>query len=207
MDLDAVLASLTISVDAPGATVYLDGREVGPAPLPQVVRLDAGSHVIEARLPGYRDARETVLLREHETVTAQLELVPIDVPRPEIRVESSTAGAVAAIDGALPEPLPFTGAVDPGDHEVRVDAPGHEPETRIVTAPATGLVVMAVDLRPVEPPRIPEENGDQEGGFWAGPWPWIIGGALLLGAGATAGVLLWPDGASVPESDFALRMR
>jgi len=38
----------------------------------------------------------------------------------------------------------------------------------------------------------PADHGSSKGGFWSSPWPYIIGGAVLAGAGAGAYFLLRP---------------
>ncbi|MBI5488579.1 MAG: PEGA domain-containing protein [Deltaproteobacteria bacterium] len=204
-ELDAVLARVTIEVNVAGATVLIDGREAGTSPLADMPRVEAGTHVFEARLDGYGDARSTTLLHEGVAATVSLELLPESAPPPVLRVESTTAGATVAVDGGPPQPAPTTQETTPGPHQVRVEAPGHAAETRDVTAPQTGQVVVSVNLVLLEPDPT-ATVGEEEEGFWDGPWPWVIGGFLVLGAGATAtGVLLAPE--DEPASDWTLRVR
>jgi hypothetical protein len=87
-------------------------------------------------------------------------------------------------------------------HQVRLEAAGYIGETREVTVPESGEVVAAMDLAPVAPPPPPPEEPE---GFWDGPWPWVIGGALVVGAGVTTGVLLWPE--DEPDSGLIVRTR
>jgi len=69
-------------------------------------------------------------------------------PQPtQIMVTSRTPGARITIDGAKPAVAsPAIRVVKPGDHEVRVTAPGHEPGRRVVRAVKQRLVVAEVDL-------------------------------------------------------------
>jgi hypothetical protein len=54
-------ARLSITSDPTGATVRLDGLPLTrPAPVTVPVRRDRAEHVIDADIPGYRPARETV---------------------------------------------------------------------------------------------------------------------------------------------------
>jgi tetratricopeptide (TPR) repeat protein len=57
-ELESLLATVRIGVNAPNATVLVDEREVGTAP--GVVRIPAGLHVVEVRAPGYVPARAEV---------------------------------------------------------------------------------------------------------------------------------------------------
>jgi len=36
-------------------------------------------------------------------------------------------------------------------------------------------------------------TGEEGRGFWRGPWPWIIGSALVVVAAGATVILLWPD--------------
>jgi hypothetical protein len=204
-DLDAVLARVTIEVNLADATVLIDGREAGKSPLVEIQRLEAGTHVLEARLDGFRDARTTALLHEGVATTVRLEVQPETLPAPMLRVESSSGGATVAVDGGPPEPVPCTREMTPGPHQVRMEAPGYVAENRDMTMPETGEVVVSISLVPLAP-ETPTTTAEDDGGFWAGPWPWVIGGALVLGAAATAtGVLLAPEDEA--SSDWTLRMR
>ena len=41
------------------------------------------------------------------------------------------------------------------------------------------------------PPPSAEPSGDD---FWSSPWPWVIAGALVVGGGAAAGIVIATDG-------------
>jgi hypothetical protein len=59
-ELRELLGSLTIRVTVPGAVVSVDGVRVGQSPVEVEVFVDPGSHVVEAKLDGYDDARAEV---------------------------------------------------------------------------------------------------------------------------------------------------
>jgi hypothetical protein len=200
-ELDALLARVTLSVNVDGAAVFVDGRELGTAPIVDPIRVEPGQHVFEARMDGYDDGRVSRLVGEGAQAEVQLVLIP-RAPTPAVlRIESGTAGALAAVDGGPPEPLPIERNVEPGVHEVRLAAPGFLGETRRVSVGEAERVVVAVDLTPIV-----TEAGVEDGGFWSGPWPWIIGGTVLaIGGGVTAAVLLWPE--EGPSSKWTLRVR
>ena len=58
-----------------GATLVVDGREVGTAPLPAPLRdLATGVHTIEARRPGFVPLRQDVVVARNETTIARADL-------------------------------------------------------------------------------------------------------------------------------------
>jgi hypothetical protein len=68
--LEALTARVVFEVNVPGATVLLDGREVGVSPLDGAVALEVGPHVAEARVAGRAPVRVEfrVASRDHRTV-------------------------------------------------------------------------------------------------------------------------------------------
>ncbi len=207
-ELDAVLATVTITANVEGARVLVDGRDVGTVPLAGALRLGPDEHVFEARREGYQDVRVKRLVGEGAVVTVELALVEQPAAPAVLRVESATSGALVSVDGGAAVAAPVERSVEPGMHEVRVEAPGFLGETRPVEIGADDrTVLVTVDLTAVAVPEPPPPAVEEEGeGFWSGPWPWVIGGIVVAGAGAaTAAVLLWPDEA--PASKWTLRVR
>lgn len=87
--VQARVAQLQVSSPGQGGKVFVDGREVGPAP--QSVAVNPGSHVIEVRRPGARPASRTITTRGGEHVP--LVLVPT-------AVTASTAVTAEKTDGS-----------------------------------------------------------------------------------------------------------
>jgi hypothetical protein len=56
----AAVTTVKITVSAEGATVLVDGKAVGTSPLDTEVFVEPGSRTVEAKLTGYKDARETI---------------------------------------------------------------------------------------------------------------------------------------------------
>jgi hypothetical protein len=59
-EVRAQVGTLHVQVSVTGATVLVDGKPVGQAPLDREVFVDPGKRMIEARLPGYEPARQSV---------------------------------------------------------------------------------------------------------------------------------------------------
>ena len=67
--------------------------------------------------------------------------------RTQLMITSQTAEAKAAIDGGPLSAVPVVAEVEPGEHAVRVEAPGHFDEEVSAVAIEGRLVVSQVDLR------------------------------------------------------------
>ena len=94
-ELEALVATVSVTVAEAGARVLVDGRDVGATPLSGPVRLGPGAHVIEIRKPGFEDARHTVALDAGQRVEMVLALGPAIGP-----VETAPPGPGT---GMLPE--------------------------------------------------------------------------------------------------------
>ena len=93
-EMESSLSQVTVRVNVDGAMLYLDGQQVGSTPLVQPLRVGAGSHVLEARRSGHRDARVPfdVMAGENTQVQLVLEALPTPVgPPPEVPPEEETS--------------------------------------------------------------------------------------------------------------------
>jgi hypothetical protein len=73
--LDAVSGIVTVKVDVPGAVIFINGEDKGPAPLEGLL-LPPGSHDIEARLQGFRTETSRISVRAGKDYTVNLNLRP-----------------------------------------------------------------------------------------------------------------------------------
>ncbi|WP_441290950.1 PEGA domain-containing protein [Sorangium sp. KYC3313] len=115
------------------------------------------------------------------------------VPKLVIMVKGAPAGMEVLRDGtalpaaALGEPLP----VDPGPHEIRASAPGHQAETRSITLAEGETTTVELTLRPAAAASAatpPTKANEARGGTPA--WAWISGAAGIALAGASVGFLI-----------------
>lgn len=145
-----------------------------------------------------------------------------------VTVATVPEGATVLLDGReagvspLPEPL----VVQPGFHELEGRLEGYEPEILSAEWEAgeradlrLTLVLMDVVEAMEEgdaPMQDGEEGSDREAeiepaldentrGFWRGPWPWIIGGVLVLGAATGLAAGFWPE--AEEQADLLMRFR
>ncbi|WP_428263884.1 PEGA domain-containing protein [Haliangium sp.] len=104
-ELLALVALVDIRTEPAGATVFTDGREVGPSPLDDPLVLGPGDHVIEARLDGYDTAERELRVAAGDEVTVELTLTetPVAPPSPP---PPRPIDPAPVLDRPAPAPLP-----------------------------------------------------------------------------------------------------
>jgi outer membrane receptor protein involved in Fe transport len=122
------VAVLTITSDPPGATIYLDRKDLGArGTTPRKLAVNPGKHQILLELPGHEDA--TVASVEARTGTdapVKSTLVPV-VGTIRIDAEPFVEARVDTPDGQRQSQGPGSAKVPPGRHTVYFTAPGYEP--------------------------------------------------------------------------------
>ncbi|MEZ4336019.1 MAG: PEGA domain-containing protein [Sandaracinaceae bacterium] len=188
----AALHALMLRVRPADATVLVDGEPVDGRGTTRALRLDPGRHLLEVQAPGHRPERQT-LLADAEDVQVVLEPLPgaLDV---RTRIE----GARIVVDGEARGTDRLSTPLRPGEHDLRVEAEGHEAFVRTFDlAPGQELVIDAELL------RSPEDVAES-------PWLWggigagvVVVGAVILGVflatappsyeGGSGGFVLRPE--------------
>jgi hypothetical protein len=189
-EMKSLLADVTLVVKPPEAAVLVDGRAV-TLDVEGIVKLAAGSHVVEASAPDHvADKRTlTVVAGTPQTVTLALAAVP---RTGRARVQAAQVGARVAIDGKDVGPAPVETELLAGGHTVEVTAPGFAPD-RIELVVAVGQArTVTVTL---EPPRAPAPTWPAVFHRW---WFWAAVGGVA--AATTATILLWPTKTEGPLS-------
>ena len=161
--LAQLMATLIVKSDPTGASIYVDGRDVGTK-TPAQVSVDKGQHVVLVRMPGYLD----------ETMNAQFVLGQTFSFAPSLRalgntdniktvgkmsklfggkgtqagqatlsIRTTPKGAQIAINQhLLDKGSPVDVALDPGNYEIDITLTGYAPLHRIITADKGGKVVV-----------------------------------------------------------------
>lgn len=135
-------APLTVLSEPAGAEVYVDGERGGVTPAR--VELDAGSHRVELRHPGFKAWVSDVQVTANEPQT--IGPVRLGLPDGRLTVRTDPAGAAVSVGGAFQGRAPLTLDVRP-DTRLAVVATrdGHEPATAELVLGAGER--RAVDLR------------------------------------------------------------
>lgn len=136
-------AMLTIQTTPAGATVVVDGAEVGRAPLQ--LQLTAGHHRVEIWHPGYRS-----VVRELDLVDATMLQVVLDKAQktvePGILRIDTKPWATVYVDGKSVGVTPVKATLAPGRHVVKLVTDTGASQTRTVTIESGKVSVLVIDL-------------------------------------------------------------
>ncbi|MFO0670684.1 MAG: PEGA domain-containing protein [Polyangiaceae bacterium] len=204
--LEPLTVELEVSVNEPGAKIFVDEKLVGESPLPKALVVDLGVRKVRVEKDGYETVKEAVVAGDnpHVKLAARLEKI----------VHEATLSVVAQgrdeiyLDGALRGIGTWKGIVPSGGHTLRVAAPemrAYQAELYLRDKESRSVsVTLEKEVKPAAP--VPA-------------WVWIGGGALVLGGAAVAGYFIFkpedkqpdlPVGTLDPgsvQASFPLRMR
>lgn len=146
--LGALIGRIELTVDTPAqATVYVDGTEVGRAPLDAPLPVAAGRHVIEVRGQGHLPTRRLVTIAGGEVEVLRISLDPESGAPGAIQVVVAVPGATISLDGSEVGTTPLAAAlsVNEGSYRVEVSRTGYQSASvEVVVDPAE---VERVELR------------------------------------------------------------
>jgi len=181
----ALVSPLGLTVNEPGASVFVDGEAAGTTPLREPILVDLGDRQIRVSKPGFKDH----VVVQHITGASGVELnvVLVREARPgRLAIETRVSDASIYVDGRFLGVARWAGPLLPGDHSVRVTAPGRQTYKAQVT------------LRDGES-RSLDITLNEEGGNSSLLW-WIGGGVVAAaGLGTAAYFLARPE----PEQETA----
>ncbi|HLK41390.1 MAG TPA: PEGA domain-containing protein [Polyangiaceae bacterium] len=177
----ASLVTVTVS-GAPSATIFVDGRDVGPAPFKG--ELSADRHTIEARSPGFVTVGQTVDVQFRQPTTLSLTLSP---ERHEGRLRiTAPEGAEISVDEKAVGAGTWEGVVSTtGGHQLVVRKPGYQ-------AYSTEVFVADDQVREVNVPL-----NKEVGTSWVA---WGIGSLLVVTGGIVAGYFVFKPTDQSPYS-------
>ncbi|MBL8600527.1 MAG: TonB-dependent receptor [Myxococcales bacterium] len=145
------VAVLRVATEPPGATLYIDRRDLGPrGAAPRSLAFAPGRVRVIAELDGYEPAESPpVDLRLGQESPVTLRLVPI---LGRVRVEGDTPGAEVRVDsddGPVRGRVPCELELPPGPHTLIVSAVGFQVTRETVTVEARGSATVRPTLAPV----------------------------------------------------------
>jgi formylglycine-generating enzyme required for sulfatase activity len=148
--LIAASAAVTVQSSTAGATLWVDGKEIGALPL--TAQLAAGNRAIEIRAPGYKPWKQSIaVVAGKPQSVGPVALVPADA---QLRVESEPSGASVAVDGRYAGTTPTALALSPGrEHRITLSRQGYGAASRSVrlerAEERTLRVTLASEVGPV----------------------------------------------------------
>jgi hypothetical protein len=172
-EMKALLADVTLSGLPDGASVMIDGRTVGTAPLP-VQGIAAGNHTIEVSADGYTPLKKDITVAAG--IPLKLKLAMKAVPRTgTVHLNVFQRHAQVVVDGKGYGPPPLDLELGLGGHQLEVSAPGWATQrTELVIAGGQNRNVDVFLEKPPHRARVYEK--------W---WFWTLG-VVVLGGVATA---------------------
>ncbi|MCU0693650.1 MAG: PEGA domain-containing protein, partial [Polyangiaceae bacterium] len=175
--LEPVLRTALVTVivpGAPGASIFVDGTEMGPAPLKG--ELPVGRHTFEARAAGFVTARQTSDVVYQQPLDIILAMAR-ERHEGKVRVRADEADAVITIDGKVVASGQWEGVLPAGGHQLTVRKPGFVTFT-------TDIALNHGQVRDVSVPMRMEEKG--------AAWVWWTAGTLaVVAGGAVAGYFVF----------------
>jgi formylglycine-generating enzyme required for sulfatase activity len=136
-------APVSIATQPPGATILVDGVDVGVAPLE--AQVTAGERQIEARLSGYNAWTNKVIVSAGTPM--QLAEVKLALADGRVDIVSNPSEANVSIDGEFRGRSPLTVKLTPGKaHELTLTKPGYETATQSLSIAADSGRKLAIDL-------------------------------------------------------------
>lgn len=172
---------LQIETRPAGATVRIDGADVGKTPWRGAV--DAGRRQIDLELQGYKTSSRTLNAERGDVYPVDVTLVTANIGG-LLTVTSIPTGALVFLDGDEIGPTPLRGfQVDARSYMMEVKTQGYAPEVSTITIEDGKALERVVTLVPiggvVEPPTpLPR---------WPG-WAMVGASAAAVGAGAYFGL-------------------
>ncbi len=179
--IEPLTAMLKVSVDTPGADVYLDDVLVGQSPLEKSVTVDIGMRKVRVKKADYKEFAKEIPVGGSPEIAVQVALAKI-IHEGKIFVRAGSKDDIF-VDGKLVGAGTWTGVVPSGGHVLRVSSP----EMR---AYQSEVLISDNETRNVS---ITLEK-EIKSGSPVPAWVWIGGGALLLSGAVVGGYFLFrPD--------------
>lgn len=147
-ELGGLVRTVEVTGDPPaGATLFVDGLSRGKLPLEKPLRLGVGTHVFSVKLEGFDEIKRTVVVKSGRPNVAELGAAT-KKGRLEVREQHGWALAVEVdgkpveVDGK-PARTPWSGLLDAGPHEVRLE--GRVSSEALTACAAPGTTAMTDD--------------------------------------------------------------
>ncbi len=189
VDLKSKVATVSITTNAAGARILLGGHEVGRAPLPRAIRINAGPTTLEVFAEGYVDYRKEVDLKGGEATPLDVALSSRDTAS-YLVVKSSVVAARVSIDGKVVGLVPAEATLTAGPHPIHLEHDGYSNAD-------TQVVLRAGERREISIDLIKSRSITSRWWFWTGI------GVVVVGAAAGVVVYALTTERSARSGDFS----
>ena len=171
-----LVSSLKVTVNEPGAEVFVDDEKIGTTPLPGPVMIDVGSRKIRVSKPGFKEFVKVEAVAGAGDVSITADLAK-EIHQGHLVVEAGPKDAIF-VDGKAVGIGKWEGVLPSGGHSLRITAPG-------MIAYQSEVNIQDDKLR-----RLPITLEEQKGGGIPTRWLLIGGGSIVLIGGVVATVIL-----------------
>jgi hypothetical protein len=178
--LTAFYVSVKLSGAPDGASVFVDGTQVGQTPLTEPLLLDLGTRALRLEQTGFVPFQKNVEIAGGGELEVQVTLTPVPevtVAPPVLSITTSGARDIIAIDGKVVGSQRWQGAVAVGEHSVRVTAAGKKPYE-------SHIQLLAGSSRSLQIALDDENKGSTV-------WIWVAGGAAVAAGAVVGGFFLF----------------
>lgn len=140
----------------PGAVVFIDGRDEGPAPLDK--KYGSGEHIVVVQKEGFKKFEQKVRVEAGQNVSVTADLKSVG----QLKILSTPTGANVTINGLPSGKTPYDVELETGDTVVRVEMPGFQPLERTINVESGKSSPISFDLKPAGPSEM-ELMAEQRG--------------------------------------------
>ncbi|MFO0552771.1 MAG: PEGA domain-containing protein [Polyangiaceae bacterium] len=143
---------VTLRITESGASVTLDGAQLGTTPLSKPVRVLPGSHTLRVTKSGFEPLERTVDVAAKASVNVEIQLVPIP-PAGTLSVVVKGADGVdmrIVIDGAEVGKAPYRAELSPGKYKVLARAATHRSAEVTVNVDAGQTTSIELEAKELE---------------------------------------------------------
>jgi hypothetical protein len=174
-EMNALLADVTLTVEPTGASIHIDGRDAGRAPLDKPLRLAAGSHVVDIASDGYKPVRKDLMISAGNPVTLniRLDLIP---KTGLVQISAKPPESIVRVDGKVMGYPPVSVELGAGGHQLEVQAPKFVLHSQELIVAAGQRRDIFVEL------HRPPSKFYEKWYFWT-PLTVAVAGGLALGLG------------------------
>ena len=189
----------TLIVDSfvEGATVEVDGKEIGKTPLPPT-QLSPGNHTIKVSKRGFLALLDVVAIGAGLESRFSADLF---AEKAILKVTSAIEGAEVFVDGKLVGEVPVDLDIDPGRRSIRVSAVAYKDFIHVVEAVAGEEAKVDAKLEGI-PGKVPpgHEKKKPAKRWYKKWWVWAIAGGVV--ATAVIVPVAASSGGGNPVDDF-----
>ena len=150
MTVVAQKGRLSLKIDPPGATVFLDGKKVSLAAGALAMVADK-EHALRVVKQGYKAVEMKVSVRGGQVTGRDVKLQPeVSPDKASIKFSSTPPGAKVTVDGKERGVTPLTVTdLSPGTHKVMISSEGHRPRQETVEVKPGKVLDLALTLQKV----------------------------------------------------------